>query len=76
MHPLLADLSTVKDAELETKIQELTKKYFMTYNNDLRMQLSVILEDYKEELAKRRAKVWRDQYENRDKGLDKLINVN
>ena len=76
MHPLLADLSTLKDGELETKIQELTKKYFMTYNNDLRMQLAAILDDYKDELAKRRAKVWQDQYENRDKGLDKLINVN
>ena len=76
MHPLLADLSTLKDSELETKIQELTKKYFMTYNNDLRMQISVVLDDYKEELSRRRAKVWQDQYENRDKGLDKLINVN
>lgn len=76
MHPLLSDLSNLKDNDLESKIQELTKKYFMTNNVDLRMQVSIVLDDYKEELAKRRAKVWQDQFNNRDKGLDKLINVN
>jgi hypothetical protein len=30
MHPLAGDLSVMKDAELDLKIQDLTKKYFQT----------------------------------------------
>ena len=30
MHPLAGDLSQIKDAELELKIGDLSKKYFMT----------------------------------------------
>lgn len=76
MHPLVGDLSDVKDGELETKIQELTKKYFMTYNVDLRMQVAAVLDMYKEELDARRSKQWKTQMENNsNKGLDKLINI-
>ena len=77
MHPLVGDLSELKDAEIENKIQELTKKYFMSYNIDLRMQVAAVLEMYQEELSVRRAKLWKTQMENNsNKGLDKLINVN
>lgn len=30
MHPLINNLSEMKDAEIESKITELGKKYFMT----------------------------------------------
>ena len=61
MHPLINDLSDLKDAEVDQKIQDLTKKYFQTY---------------KEEASKRRAKALEAMMSNRDKGLDKLININ
>ena len=77
MHPLVGDLSGLKDSEIENKIQELTKKYFMSHNIDLRMQVAAVLEMYQEELSVRRAKLWKTQMENNsNKGLDKLINVN
>jgi len=75
MHPFVQDLDHLKDNEVELKIQELTKKYFMTINVELREQVVMVLEAYKEELGKRRAKAWAIQNETRDKGLDKLINI-
>jgi hypothetical protein len=76
MHPLTGDLSLFKDAELEEKIQSLTKKYYMSYNFDLKNQIASILEDYNEELSKRRAASLKKLMDSRDKTLDKLIKVN
>jgi len=76
MHPLTGDLSSLKDLELEEKIQSLTKKYYMTYNFDLKNQIAGVLEDYNEELSKRRAASLKKLMASRDKTLDKLIKVN
>jgi len=76
MHPLVGDLSALKDAELDLKIQDLTKKYFQSINQDVRNQIVNLLEAYKEEAGKRRAKSLQAMMDNRDKGLDKLININ
>jgi hypothetical protein len=75
MHPLAGDLASLKDAELESKMNDLTKKYFMTNNMDLRMQMSNLLESYKEELSRRQRAALEKMMSNRDKSLDKLINV-
>lgn len=76
MHPLADDFSKLKDSEIESKIQELSKKYWQATNPSVQYQISLFLELYNEELKVRRAKIWEQQYQNRDKGLDKLINVN
>ena len=76
MHPLVGDLSAMKDNELDLKIQDLTKKYFQTINQEVRNQIVNLLETYKEEASKRRAKALQSMMDNRDKGLDKLININ
>jgi hypothetical protein len=76
MHPLINDLSDLKDVEVDQKIQDLTKKYFQTYNQAVRNQIVSVLETYKEEASKRRAKALEAMMSNRDKGLDKLININ
>jgi len=76
MHPLVENLSNIKDAELENKISELTRKYFMTPNSGVKAQISSILDTYKEELGKRKAAEYDKMMNNRDKGLDKLININ
>jgi len=75
MHPLAGEISTLKDGELETKISELTKKYFMTSNPGIKSQIAVLLENYRSELTTRRSLEWQKMIENRDKGLDKLINI-
>lgn len=76
MHPLVSDLDKLKDGELENKINELTRKYFATHNFELQQQIIMVLNTYKETLATRRAAEYNKMMSNRDKGLDKLINVN
>jgi hypothetical protein len=75
-HPLVDGFSGLKDAELENKVQELSKKYFMAANNPaVQNQIILLLDMYKEELNSRRQKVWQEQYQKRDTDLDSLINV-
>lgn len=76
MHPLAEDFSKLKDAEIESRIQDLTKKYWQAHNPTVQTQITLFLEMYQEELRSRRAKMWQQQYQDRDKGLDNLIKVN
>jgi ribosomal protein L29 len=76
MHPLIDNLSGLKDSELETKINDLTRKYFMVRNPGVQAQIVAALDSYKEELNLRRQREYENMVNNRDKGLDKLINVN
>jgi hypothetical protein len=75
MHPLVNDFSHLKDSEIENKIGELTRKYFMSHNVEIRNQIVMLLETYKEEAGNRRRAALEKMMENRDKSLDKLINV-
>jgi hypothetical protein len=75
MHPLVYNLSELKTTELEAKINDLTKKYFMTSNYELQNQITNMLDAYKEELSNRQREEWNKVMESRNKGLDKLINV-
>jgi hypothetical protein len=75
MHPLINDLSHFKDLEIESKINDLSRKYFMTKNVQLQSQIGLVLETYRNEMNNRTQAEWERMQENRDKGLDKLINV-
>jgi hypothetical protein len=75
-HPLAEDFTHLKDAEVENKINELSKKYWQTSNPSVKHQLSIFLDLYKTELNVRRQKAFEQLYQKRDKDLDKLINVN
>ena len=76
MHPLVDDLTTLKDSEIENKVQELTRKYFMTRNFDVQHQISIVLDTYKEEMARRQREAYEKMMQSRNTDLDKLINVN
>lgn len=76
INPFVDDLSDLKDIEIENKIQDLSKKYWMSKNPDIKIQISNLLEIYKQELGVRRAKAWDQQYQKRNKDLDDLIQVN
>jgi hypothetical protein len=76
MHPLVDGLENLKDSELDAKINDLTKKYFMTTNFEVQRQIAVVLDSHKEELSKRRAKEWLKMSEKLNKNLDNLIKVN
>jgi hypothetical protein len=75
MHPLVNNFAGLKDAEIEAKINDLSNKYFMTASTGVKAQIAAMLESYKQELGQRRQAEWQKLMENRDKGLDKLINV-
>ena len=74
MHPLVGSLSDLKTPELESKITDLTKKYFMTGNMDARHQISMVLESYKSELNRRHQEALNKVMN--DKSLDNLVKVN
>ena len=76
MHPLVGNLSDLKTSEIENKINELSKKYFMVHNYEIQRQITLVLNAYKSELEIRRQQEWEKMMENRNKDLDKLINVN
>lgn len=74
-HPFQEDFSELKDSEIEQKIQDISKKYWIAYkigNKDLLTQLDTFLIIYKQELSKRYLERSKEQF-NGD--LDQLINV-
>lgn len=76
INPLVDDLTKLKDTELENKIQDLSKKYWMVKNPELQWQISGLIQMFKDELATRRARAWEEQNQKRNKDLDNLIQVN
>jgi hypothetical protein len=75
-NPLVDSFEQLSDAEVENKMLDLQRKYFMSPNPQVQEQISVILEMFKQETNSRRAKQYVQQQEqNGEKGLDSLINV-
>jgi len=70
-----AKIFHLTDAELETRINDLTKKYWKTTNPFLQEQIVVQLDAHKEERRAREARKWQESQQNLDKGLDNLINI-
>ena len=74
-HQLQQDLSNLSDSEIESKLQELSRKYFAAQrmgSADLLTQVSTFVNIYRNELSRR--------YMTKNKGdldrdLDQLINV-
>jgi len=75
MHPLINNLSDLNDTQLETKLSDLNRKYWLATNQDMRFQLAMIIEDYQNELQQRRLKVWKKQQDEMDVDLASLIRV-
>lgn len=77
MHPGIQDLSQYTDTQLEEKLSQLNRYYFITDNPDVRQQMILVMDTYKIELETRRAEAKRRQQEenNDDNDLDSLINV-
>jgi hypothetical protein len=76
MHPLAEDFSKLKDAEVESRIQDLSRKYFQTQNPAVKQQIAIFLDIYRTEMSVRRSKSLEQLHQKRDKDLDSLIKVN
>lgn len=75
-NPLLDNFDNLSDAEVENKISELSRKYFISRNPQVQQQISVILDMYKQEMRLRISKArLKDQEQNGENGLDSLINI-
>jgi hypothetical protein len=74
-HPLESDLSQLKDKDIEDKLVDLNKKYYIAArsgNINLLTQVETFVTIYKNELSKR----YRDKMKQQDDNdLDQLINV-
>jgi hypothetical protein len=75
-HPLQENLSHLKDPELDQKVQEVTRKYFMAQrmgNHQVLTQLQIFVNIYREEQHRRL--ISKTQGNKLDDDLDQLINV-
>ena len=71
MHKMDEDLTV---SQLEEKIHDLTKKYWMSANPQVQEQISTFIEIYKTELEVKISKQKISQ-DNGDNSLDNLINI-
>lgn len=75
-NPLVDNLADLTTNELEKKIAELSKKYFLTGNPQVQSQISAILDMYKSEHMTRMAQEkLKNNQDNDDNSLDNLINI-
>lgn len=77
-NPLLENLSTLKDTELESRITDLHKKYTIALrmgNGSLGMQIAVALQSLTEETQRRQRESTKKLMKNQGKDLDGLINI-
>lgn len=77
-NPLVENISNIKTVELEAKISELTKKYFIAANggnHDLAQQVLMLLEQYKYELKTRNLSQTTLPTKLGDTDIDDLIKI-
>ena len=77
LNPFVDDLSDISTSDLSDKINDLSKKYFMTKNPEVQNQIRAVLEMYRAEAVSRQAKETLNQNksENGENSLDNLINI-
>ena len=73
LHPHVENLSLISTRELEEKLQRLNKVYFMTDNEQIRLQMILLIDDYKLELQNRLKTKINQEKSNSD--IDKLNKV-
>lgn len=74
-NPLIENIDTMSEQELQDTISDLTKKYFMASSNpQVQGLLLENLEIFKSELTVRQAQN-REKNNSDDNGLDNLINI-
>ena len=75
MHPHISNISNLTDNELEDKIFDLQRKYWISKNPEIQHQIRLLLDDYEWEMACRRRKANQKVDDDGDNSLDNLINI-
>lgn len=73
-NPLVDSFDKLTDTEVDNKVGELTRKYYLSRNPQVQMQIATILDMYREEARARRARAMSQQKDDNN-DLDSLINV-
>lgn len=77
INPLITEIESLSDSEIDQKIGDLQKKYFISKNPQVKDQLLNILNIYREEAKARQQKAYAKMNQNNDDSdLDSLININ
>ena len=74
-HPLSGNLQDLTDTELQERISDLSKKYWQTQNPSVRSQMTLILDEMKEEFRSRTQKNLQNSSDIDNKDLDSLIKI-
>lgn len=77
-NPLLPDLSTLKNEDVDNKITELMQKYFMASRfgqSGVMQQISVILAVYRDEQERRQQAANKKLIQNQNQDLDDFIKI-
>jgi len=75
-NPLATDFYDLSDKQLEERLGELNRKYYMTQNPQVQSQMAVLIEQMREEVRTRNARAKVQENPDQDnKGLDNLINI-
>ena len=77
-NPLLQDLSTLKNEDVDNKITELMNKYFVASKfgqGGVMQQIAVILEAYKSEQSRRHVLASQKLMQNRNQDLGEYIKI-
>jgi hypothetical protein len=77
INPLIDNLDGFTLQELDQKVSDLQRKYFMTPNPQVQAQIANVLDIYRLEQQDRKVKEMMRQQndENGENSLDKLINI-
>jgi hypothetical protein len=77
-NPLLPDLSTLKNEDVDNKITELMQKYFTASKfgqGGVMQQIAVILEAYKDEQHRRQDEARKKLIQNKNQDIGEFIKI-
>jgi hypothetical protein len=77
-NPLVEDLTHLKDTDLDSRMNDLNKKYSIAMrlgNGSVGMQIAVVLDQLREEVQRRQIEASKKLMSKQNKDLDNLINV-
>lgn len=75
-NPLVENVQSLKDQELENKIQDLSKKYHIAGrmgSGSVMMQIASVLQTYRDELSRRQSESMKELAKKSEKNLEGLI---
>ena len=80
LHPFMPDITNLTDSQLDEKIISLLRKYNFVQDDDMRFQISMLLDSFKEEQERRKNNYWKKLssgtgLDGKSYDLNKLINV-